>query len=193
MPSIDQEIRKCVSVLQAGGTLLYPTDTIWGIGCDATNPDAVEKIYRLKNRVESKSLIILLDAPGKIRDYVSVVPEIAWELVENTNAPLTVIYPQAKNLASNVTANDHSIAIRIVNNEFCQRLIRTFGKPIVSTSANISGAVQPLDFKDIAPEITGGVDHVVDESLSRFGNARPSQIIKLEINGEFKIIRQFLH
>ena len=177
-------------VLESGGTILYPTDTIWGIGCDATNPAAVEKIYRLKNRMEHKSLIILLDADEKIRDYVAVIPEIAWDLIKNTNTPLTIIYPDAKNLASNVIADDNSIAIRIVRNEFCRKLIKSFGKPIVSTSANIAGRNPPVDFKNITREIIDGVDYVVDESMAHFQKLKPSQIIKLEINGEFRIIRK---
>jgi L-threonylcarbamoyladenylate synthase len=179
-----------VAVLQKGGTLLYPTDTIWGIGCDATNPTAVEKIYRLKKRTESKSLIILLDAVEKIGDYVAIVPDIAWGLVKNTKAPLTIIYPQAKNLAPNVIADDNSVAIRIVKNEFCIKLIRAFGKPIVSTSANISGGNPPADYQHIAPEIIRGVDYSVDKSLAGSHISQPSQIIKLEINGEFRIIRK---
>jgi len=147
IPAIELEIEQCLKVLRNGGTILYPTDTIWGIGCDATNSKAVNKIYRLKKRVESKSLIILLDTPEKIKNYVTQVPEIALDLLENIDRPLTIIYPGAKNLAKNVIAEDNSIAIRIVKNEFCRKLIHEFDKPIVSSSANISGEPSPLVFK----------------------------------------------
>ena len=189
MISTDQEIQKCLHVLTNGGTLLYPTDTIWGIGCDATNPEAVEIVYRLKNREEHKSLIILLDSPEKIRDYVTVVPERAWELIKNATTPLTIIYPQAKNLAANVVADDNSVAIRIVKNEFCRRLISEFGKPIVSTSANISGQYPPLKFKNISSEIINGVDHVVDESFDLPHPGKTSRLIKLNPDGTFRVIR----
>ncbi|MCX6306327.1 MAG: L-threonylcarbamoyladenylate synthase [Bacteroidetes bacterium] len=186
---MEEAIKNCLEVLQRGGTILYPTDTIWGIGCDATNSGAVAKIYRLKQRMERKSLIILLDDPEKLRDYVSNIPEIAWDLLKNVDTPLTVIYPEAKNLAKNVIAVDGSVAIRIVKNEFCRKLIQAFGKPIVSTSANISGDNPPLSFRNIVHEIIQGVDHVVDESFDTVYELKPSRIIKLDSNGDFQIIR----
>jgi len=189
MSPIDEEIRDCLLTLKSGGTLLYPTDTIWGIGCDATDNLAVEKIFRLKGRMESKSLIILLDTAEKLSDYVSVIPEIAWDLIKNVDTPLTIIYPDAKNLAKKVIADDGSIAIRVVKNEFCARLIREFGKPIVSTSANISGQKPPMTYKNISDQIIQGVDHVVDESLFQLQQVKASRIIKLNLNGEFLIIR----
>ncbi len=189
MSPIEQEINQCIKVLKSGGTFLYPTDTIWGIGCDATSSTAVAKIYRMKQRFERKSLIILLDEAEKLNDYVFSVPEIAWDLLKNVDTPLTIVYPAAKNLAENVVAEDGSIAIRIVKNEFCIRLIRAFGKPIVSTSANISGENQPMSFRGIVDEIKLGVDHVVDESFGRIHEIKPSRIIKLQQNGEFQIIR----
>jgi L-threonylcarbamoyladenylate synthase len=187
---MEEEIKRCVGILQNGGTILYPTDTIWGIGCDATNPDAVKKIYSLKQRFESKSLIILLDEAEKLRDYVSNIPEIAWDLLKNVDTPLTIIYNEAKNLADNVIAEDGSVAIRIVRNEFCCRMIHEFGKPVVSTSANISGEIPPLAFRNIVNKITKGVDYVVDASLDQIHTLKPSRIIKLEQNGEFRIIRK---
>ena len=189
MSPFDQEIRDCLQTLKSGGTLLYPTDTIWGIGCDATNTLAVEKVFRIKGRMESKSLIILLDTAEKLSDYVSVIPEIAWDLLENVDTPLTIIYPDAKNLAKKVIADDGSIAIRIVKNEFCRILISEFGKPIVSTSANISGQNPPMTYKNIPDQIIRGVDHVVDESLFQLQQVKASRIIKLNQNGEFLIIR----
>ncbi|MEI7663350.1 MAG: L-threonylcarbamoyladenylate synthase [Bacteroidota bacterium] len=190
MLSFDQQIDKCVEILKKGGTLLYPTDTIWGIGCDATNPEAVEKIYKLKKRSENKSMIILLDKAEKIQDYVTVMPEIAWDLIDFAETPLTIIYPDARKLASNVIAEDHTIAIRVVKHDFCSRLIYRFGKPLVSTSANISGQTPPSSYNNIAREIIDGVDFAVDPTLGAQGNFRPSQIIKLEVNGEFRIIRK---
>jgi len=187
---MQREIDQCLTVLRAGGTILYPTDTIWGIGCDATNYQAVQKVYHLKKRVESKSLIILLDDADRLTDYMVFVPEIAFDLVKNVDTPLTIIYPNSKNLASNVVAEDQSIAIRIIKTEFCSRLIRGFGKPIVSTSANISGTKPPLTYKNILPEIINGVDYVVDPSLGELRVVQPSRIIKLNENGEFRIIRR---
>jgi L-threonylcarbamoyladenylate synthase len=187
---MEQELNKCLTILQNGGTILYPTDTIWGIGCDATNPGAVEKVYRLKQRMERKSLIILLDEAVRIRDYVAFIPEIAWDLLKSMDTPLTIIYPEAKNLAENVVAEDGSVAIRIVNNEFCRNLIRAFGKPIVSTSANISGENPPVGFRTVAMEIIKGVDYVVDESLDEIHALKASRIIKLNKNGEFQVIRK---
>jgi L-threonylcarbamoyladenylate synthase len=189
MSSIEREIQSCLQILQSGGTILYPTDTIWGIGCDATNFKAVAKIYRLKQRMERKSMIILLDEADKLNEYVSHVPEIAWDLLKNVETPLTIIYHEALNLPENIVANDGSIAIRIVKNDFCRKLIHEFGKPIVSTSANISGSPAPLAFRYINREIISGVDYVVDESHEVIRELRPSRIIKLEQNGEFRIIR----
>ena len=189
MSPIEQEIQNCLTALNSGGIILYPTDTIWGIGCDATNPMAVDKVYRLKRKIERKNLIILLDEAEKIGNYVSVVPDIGWDLLKSVDTPLTIIYPDAKNLAANVIADDGSIAIRVVGNDFCRSLIRKFGKPIVSTSANISGHPPPREFKDIDNEIIEGVDHVVDESLDQHHQVKASRIIKLFLNGEFRIIR----
>lgn len=186
---MEQEIQKCLEVLRNGGTILYPTDTIWGIGCDATNRKAVNKIYYLKKRLESKNLIVLLDDPLKLTRYVKTIPDIAWDLMKNVDSPLTIIYPDAQNLAKNVIAEDNSIAIRIVKNEFCIHLIHEFGKPIVSSSANISGEPSPMVFKKISPEITGNVDYVVNLYQDQFQEVKPSRIIKIKANGEFQIIR----
>jgi len=187
---MENEIQKCVGVLNNGGTILYPTDTIWGIGCDALNDKAVEKVYQLKKRMESKSLIILLDDPEKLKFYVDKVPEIAWDLIKNVDTPLTIIYPKGKNLAKNVIGEDNSIAIRIVNNKFCKSLIQVLGKPVVSTSANVSGSPTPLVFKNISKEILNQVDHVVSLYQDEPLNLKPSRIIKLNENGEFRIIRK---
>jgi L-threonylcarbamoyladenylate synthase len=189
LAEIKNEIRKCVEVLSKEGTILYPTDTIWGIGCDATSPRAVEKIYELKKRVESKSLIILLADVKEISKYVKNIPDIAWDLMNNVERPLTIIYPDAKNLAKNVVGEDNSIAVRIVKNEFCKDLIRAFGKPIVSSSANISGEQTPMIFKCVSKEILDQVDHVVTLYQDVLRDVKPSRIIKLKENGEFNVIR----
>jgi L-threonylcarbamoyladenylate synthase len=187
--SIGNEILKCLEVLEKGGTILYPTDTVWGLGCDATNEKAVARIYKIKQRLDSKSLIILLHDPAFLEKYVENVPDIAWDLMKSVGKPLTIIYPHAINLPGNVTGEDHSIAIRIVKNEFCRELIRKFGKPIVSTSANISGEPAPLVFKFISPELIGKVDYCVDYQRDEIQEVKPSRIIKLNENGEFYIIR----
>jgi L-threonylcarbamoyladenylate synthase len=190
MMSVELEIKKCLEVLEAGGTILYPTDTIWGIGCDATNDKAVDKVYQLKTRMETRSLIILLDDAEKLSLYVKSIPEIARDLIRNVDTPLTIIYPEGQNLAKNVIGEDHSIAIRICSNEFCKSMIKQFGKPIVSTSANVSGAPTPLVFKNISKEITGHVDHVVSLFRDEFRNVKPSRIIRINDSGEFRIIRK---
>ena len=186
---MEQEIRNCLAVLKKGGTILYPTDTIWGIGCDATSYKAVEKIYKVKRRLETKSLIILNDDPDRISDYVKEIPAITWDLVENVDRPVTIIYPNARNLPKNVIGEDNSVAIRVVKNEFCRRLISEFGKPIVSSSANISGEPAPLVFRCISEEIKKRVDYVVDLYQDLLQEVKPSRIIKLKENGEFNIIR----
>jgi L-threonylcarbamoyladenylate synthase len=186
---MEEEIKNCLLVLEKGGTILYPTDTIWGIGCDGTNRRAVEKIYKLKKRPENKSLIILLDEAEKLELYVKTVPAIAWDLVRNMDRPVTIIYPNAKNLAKNLIGDDNSIAIRIVKNEFCKRLIHEFGKPIVSSSANISGESAPLVFKKISPEIIRNVDYTVKLFQDQIQEMKPSRIIKINEKGEFHVIR----
>jgi L-threonylcarbamoyladenylate synthase len=184
-----EEINKTINILKEGGTILYPTDTVWGLGCDATNPTAVAKIFSIKKREESKSLIILIDDEIKLNKYLKEVPEVAWELIENTDKPLTIIYDGACNLAKNVIAADGSIAIRIVKDEFCRKLINRLGKPLVSTSANISGEQAPSNFHEIAPELKKQVDHVVNWRQEEINSAIPSSIIKLSVNGDVKIIR----
>lgn len=183
------EIIQAAKVLQAGGTILYPTDTIWGIGCDATNPKAVEKIYRMKKRDVQKSFIILLDQQEKLERYVAKVPEIAWDLINTVETPLTVIYPHAKNLARNVVAPDQSIAIRIVRDEFCQKLISYFGKPIVSTSANLTNEPPPLMFTNISKEIISKVDYVVNLHRDKLTTMKPSTMIRIRDDGEYEVIR----
>jgi len=187
---MEEDIKKCIDVLQNGGTILYPTDTIWGIGCDATNSDAVEKIYIIKNRPENKRFVILLDDFEKLKFYLEHVPDKANDFISSYDKPLTIIFPGAKNLAKNVISNDGSIGIRIVRDDFCKKLIHTFGKPIVSSSANISGKEAPLFFPDISGEIVIKVDFVVKFNQDKKTNFKPSTIIKLTENGNFITIRE---
>jgi L-threonylcarbamoyladenylate synthase len=185
-----EDIRQAVDVLKKGGVILYPTDTIWGIGCDATREDAVKRVFQIKQREDSKSMLILLDSADKLTRYMFEVPEIAWNILEVTHKPLTIIYPQAQNLAQNLIADDGSIGIRIATDEFCKRLIRTFGKPIVSTSANVSGASWPETFDKIDHYILDSVDYVVKHRQDDAHKGQPSGIIKLGIKGEVKVIRE---
>lgn len=185
-----EEINKAFGILKDGGLILYPTDTIWGIGCDATNPDAVEKIIKLKGRTEEKSMIILLDTVNKLQGYVKEVPEIAYDLIEFSENPLTIIYSGAKNLAVNAVAADGSIGIRIIKHDFCERLLQRFRKPIISTSANISGEPSPTDFDSISNTIRTGVDYVVNWEHQIVSGKKPSTIMKLEPGGKFSFIRK---
>lgn len=185
-----EEIKTTLEYLKDGKIILYPTDTIWGVGCDATDQQAVNRIYQLKKRVESKSMIVLLDNADKLKEYISEVPEITMDLVDSVDSPLTVIYQGAKNLAKNVIASDGTIAIRVTNDPFCKELIAQFGKPIVSTSANVSGTRDPITFTQIPMVIKKGVDYIVDHNRDRIVKAKASRIIKLEPNGEFTVIRR---
>lgn len=184
-----EALQKALEVLKSGGIILYPTDTIWGIGCDATKADAVEKVYALKNRVDSKSMIVLLDEEAKLNRFVKDVPGLAWDILEMSEEPLTIIYDDARNLAPNVIAEDGSVGIRVTHDAFCQQLIRKFGRPIVSTSANISGEMAPRNFSEIAEEIKKGVDYVVAYRQLETRKAQASKIIKLSNDGRIKILR----
>ena len=185
-----EEINKAFEVLKNGGIILYPTDTVWGLGCDATNVDAVEKLNAIKGRAANKSLIILLDTDSKIQSYVNEVPEVAYDLIEYAESPLTVIFSNAKNLANNVPNADGSIGIRIPKHDFCQQLLQRFRKPIVSTSANVSGEPTPLFFDEIAEEIKEAVDYVVDLEQENRTPKKPSTIVKLGSGGQFEFIRK---
>ncbi len=187
---MQDDIKKACEIMRKGGVILYPTDTIWGIGCDATNEEAVRKVYRIKQRNDSKSMLVLLDTPDKLGVYVDEVPEIAWDLIELSEKPLTIIYDGAKNLAPNLIAKDGSIGIRITAEVFSKELCKQFGKPIVSTSANISGKPSPASFKDIDEEIKKRVDYIVTFRQNENIKAASSSIIKLGKNGTIQIIRQ---
>lgn len=189
---MNQEIEKALEVLKNGGLILYPTDTIWGIGCDATNPQAVEKVYKIKRRQDSKTLIVLANGPDMVTKYVKEVPEIAYTLIDVADKPLTLIYPEGLGLAHNLAAEDKSVGIRIPENEFCLKLITRFRRPIVSTSANISGSEAPEYFEDIDQEIKKSVDFIVNPDLDLDHDAThsASSIIKIGLRGEVKIIRE---
>lgn len=184
------EVAKAFKIIQDGGIILYPTDTIWGIGCDATNTEAIQRIYRLKQRDEAKSMIILLDNDNKLQSYVSEVPDIAYDLIEFAENPLTLVMPGAKNLSPALINKDGSIAIRIVKNDFCEQLIQRMRKPLVSTSANISGKASPQYFSQVDQEIIDGVDYVVDIDQHSMEIKNPSTIMRLEPDGRFEFLRR---
>ncbi len=176
--------------MSEGGIILYPTDTIWGIGCDATNEDAVRRVYEIKQRSDSKAMLVLVDSSVKVDFYVQDVPEIAWDLIDLADKPLTVIYSGARNLASNLLAEDGSVGIRVTNEEFSKRLCRQFRKAIVSTSANVSGQPSPGSFCEITEDIKSAVDYIVKYRQEEMGHPKPSSIIKLDKGGVIKIIRE---
>jgi L-threonylcarbamoyladenylate synthase len=184
------ELEKALEILKAGGLILYPTDTIWGIGCDATNEEAVQKVMTLKGRCASKSLIVLLDNENKLASYVREIPDVAYDLIEFAENPLTIVYSNAKNLAPSVINEDGSVGIRIVKHTFCQQLIQRFRLPIVSTSANISGQAAPKNFSEVTQEIIDGVDYVVNLEQGTLEEKTPSTIMKLSPDGLFTFIRR---
>ncbi len=186
---IDNDIQSCVKVLENGGLILYPTDTVWGIGCDGTNEEAVEKIYLLKNRNVEKSMIILLQDEKDILKYVDHQRAPVFDFIKGINKPVTVIYSRAKNLAKNLINRDGSIGIRLVSDPFCSKLIKQLGKPLVSTSSNISGYPPPALFNDIDVEIKNGVDYIVQHKQDDITPAIPSTVIKLNDDDSFSIIR----
>lgn len=184
------EIEKTLTVLKNGGVILYPTDTIWGLGCDATNEQAVAKINDIKGRAADKSFIILLDTDAKLQSYVNEVPDVAYDLVEYAENPLTLVFPGAKNLAKNVINADGSVGIRIAKHDFCQQLIQRFRKPITSTSANLSGEPAPAFFDEISEQIKEAVDYIVDWEQELRIPKKPSTIMKLAPGGQFSFIRR---
>jgi len=183
------DIEKSLEILLKGGVILYPTDTVWGIGCDATNSTSVERIYAIKQRNETRAMLTLVDGLDMLAGYVDDIPQIAVQLMEKAEKPLSIIYPKAKNLAENLIAQDGSIGIRIVQEPFCQQLIKEFGKPIVSTSANISGKPTPGTFLEIADEIREAVDYIVQWRQDDLQPAVASSIIQLKVDGNYQVIR----
>ena len=185
---MQNEINDCVKVLKTGGVILFPTDTIWGLGCDATDQNAVNKVFDLKKRDKQKPLVILLYDENRLFDYVKDVPDVAFDLIELSDAPLTIIYSNAKNLAAEVIADDGSVAIRICKSDACSEVLKRFRKPIVATSANFSNKKAPADFNDISPDLIEKVDFVYNSEYYNT-NKKPSQIIKINNDSTFKIIR----
>lgn len=187
--TFEQDLRNALETLRKGGIIIYPTDTIWGIGCDATNADAVKKIYDLKRRVESKSMLALVDSEGALERWVDDIPEVAWELIEAAVRPLTVIFDHPKGIAPNLLADDGSLGVRITGEDFSRELCRRLRRPLVSTSANISGEKAPASFKDISEDILKGADYVVEYRRNEDIRSSASNIIKISEGGLFKVIR----
>ncbi|PVX57470.1 L-threonylcarbamoyladenylate synthase [Hallella colorans] len=185
----EEDIKKAVEVLKNGGVILYPTDTVWGIGCDATNAEAVAKVYAIKKRDDSKALICLVDSDARLQRYVRQVPNIAWDLIDAAVKPTTIILDGAVNLAPNLIADDGSIALRITNEPFSHQLCYRFQKAIVSTSANISGEPAAQNYQDISQELLDSVDYVCFSRRNEHKPHTPSSIIKLGPTGEVTIIR----
>ncbi|MBQ8483690.1 MAG: threonylcarbamoyl-AMP synthase [Bacteroidales bacterium] len=195
-----EEIQKALEVLRKGGIILYPTDTVWGIGCDATDPEAVAKVYAIKKRSDSKSLVLLASDMDMICRYVKEVPEMAIQLVEVNDKPMTIIYPGAvvgedskrsnSLLAYNTVAEDGTVGIRIPMMDFCRQLVHRLGRPIVSTSANISGEPTPKKFAEISSEVREAVDHIVDPSYEKGSTGQSSSIIKVGLDYSIEIIRK---
>lgn len=184
------DIKKAIEVMKNGGVILYPTDTVWGIGCDATNAEAVAKVYKIKHRDDSKALICLVDSPVRLQRYVRNVPEVAWQVMELATKPTTVIFDNAVNLAPNLIAEDGSIGMRVTQEDFSKELCYRFQKPIVSTSANISGEPAAENYKDISGELLNSVDYVCYSRRQEKKPHTPSSIIRIKVNGEVEIIRK---
>ena len=186
---MEEEIERCISLLKEGKVILYPTDTVWGIGCDATNEEALMCIYRIKQRNEKKSMIILLDSMQRLPMYVKKIPLIAWDLLAHVTRPTTFIYPSAYNLPEKLIHEDGTIAIRIVQHEFCRHVIRGLGHPLISTSANIAGEPTPQTYDKISPEIIRQTDYVVSQDHATSMDFKPSRLIKFIDDYNFTIIR----
>ena len=186
---INQEVHNAFEIIKEGGIILYPTDTVWGIGCDATNPDAVAKIYQLKQREETKSMIVLMNGEKMMYNVFKDIPEVAWQIIDLSEKPTTIILDQPRNVASNLIASDNTLGIRLVKEPFCFKLMEKMKKPLVSTSANLSGMFTPKTFKEISPEILKGVDYVVNLYQDKVCK-NPSTIIKLSLDSQVKIIRK---
>jgi len=186
---MNQEIQNAFEIIQNGGIILYPTDTVWGIGCDATNPEAVAKIYKLKKRAETQSMIVLMNGEKMMYNVFKEIPEVAWQIMDLSENPTTIILDNPRNVAPNLIAADNTLGIRIVKEPFCFKLMERMRKPLVSTSANISGQPTPIAFKDISPEIIKGVDYVVNLQRDKIAG-KPSTIIKLTNDSQVKVIRK---
>lgn len=190
MEDYSDDIKEAVAVMRKGGIILYPTDTVWGIGCDASCAAAVRRIFALKRRADSKSMIALVDSPDMLWRTVDNVPEVAGQLVEVAVRPTTIIYDHGRNVAPELLAGDGSLGVRVTEEAFSKQLCRRMGRAVVSTSANISGEKTPLCFDDISPEIKNGVDYVCRSRRMERGNVQPSMVIKISDNGVFRVIRE---
>lgn len=190
MNELAADIKNSLEALKRGGIIIYPTDTVWGLGCDATNQDAVEKIHKIKSRNESKGMIILVNGLTMLERYVKTIPGIAYELIYISDSPLTIIYPEGKNLACGICSEDHSVAIRICKEQFCSELICRFRKPVVSTSANFSGRPSPKSFNEIDRDLLEKADYVVKYRRYDRRKFNPSPIIRVENNDIIKVIRK---
>jgi L-threonylcarbamoyladenylate synthase len=184
-----EEILKAIEVLKKGETILYPTDTLWGIGCDATNEEAVEKVFKLKQRPKSKNLIILVESERRLQEIVDV-PPLAWELIDLSEKPLTIIYNNPRNLPKNLISEENTIGIRLTRDEFCKKLISKLNAPLVSTSANVSGEPSPKSFSSISTKILEGVDYVINLRHEKTKKYVASSIIQLSVDGKIKVIRE---
>ena len=182
-------MEKIIEILKSGGTILYPTDTIWGIGCDATNIDAINKIFEIKKREKTKSMIILVESEKRLQDLVDV-PEMAWEIIDLSEKPVTIVYDNPKGLPKEILAEDGSIGIRLVKDDFCKKLISKLNKPLVSTSANFSGEKSPMKFSDINPEIINLVDYAVEENREKISEYSGSSVIRVWSDGRIKVLRE---
>ncbi len=187
---MEDDIKQCIEVMRKGGIILYPTDTIWGIGCDATNAEAVKRVYDLKHRADNKAMLVLIDSEARLERYVSDVPEIAYQLIEVADKPLTIVYDGAYNLAHNLMGENSSVGIRVSHERFSQQLCRRFGRPIVSTSANISGAPSAKTFSEVSDDIREGVDYIVKYRQNDANPHEASSIIKLGADGTVRILRK---
>ena len=187
--AINTEVHNAFEVIKNGGIILYPTDTVWGIGCDGTNEEAVKKIFALKQRAESKSMIVLVNGERMMHQVFNEIPEVAWQILDFAEKPTTLILDKPKNVAKNIIAEDNSLAVRMVTEPFCFKLMERMKKPLVSTSANLSGMPTPKSFKEISPEILKGVDYVVNLHHEKICS-NPSTIIKLTLDSQVKVIRK---
>lgn len=183
------DINKTLEVLNNGGIILYPTDTVWGIGCDATNPEAVKKVFDLKNRDNNKGLIVLVNGDRMMHYIFNDIPEVAWQILDLSENPTTLILDKPKNIAPNIVAEDNTLAVRMVKDAFCQKLLERFKKPIVSTSANLSGEPTPISYNEISMTIKNSVDYRVNHNRSA-QNSKPSTLIKISLDNQVKVIRQ---
>lgn len=189
MENLNDEIQKAFEVIKDGGIILYPTDTVWGIGCDATNAEAVAKIYKLKQRAETQSMIVLMNGERMMYNVFNDIPEVAWQILDFAENPTTLVLDNPRNVANNIIATDKTLAVRIIKEPFCFKLLERMKKPLVSTSANISGQATPKSFKEINPDIIKGVDYVVNLQRDKIAG-KPSTIIKLTSDSQVKIIRK---